>query len=137
MTTLLAIIVTCGVTKIRTSNGGCQLSVELPLLCQANPFSHASFLQVTGENLVPMTLQKQNVVTAVIADVLTPSAVFYINCTAVEQSSAAPGSNTSTAVVSLILQQDADAVYIGHVTFLMLHCDFPLTQKASLLSVCS
>lgn len=71
-------------------------------------------LAVTGNNLVPMTLQKQNVVTAVIADVLTPSAVFYINCTAVNQVSAAPGSNSSTAVVSLVLQLDADAVYIGH-----------------------
>ena len=110
----------------------------MSLLRQANIFRHAKCLQVTGDNLVPMTLQKQNVVTAVIADVLTPSAVFYINCTAVNQVSAAPGRNSSTAVVSLVLQQDADAVYIGHVTFLTLPCNFlpPSPSQPHHLSLC-
>ena len=71
--------------------------------------------QVTGENLVPMTLQKQNVVTAVIADVLTPSAVWYIRCMGVHQTSTLPGSNISHAVVSLVVQQDANALWIGQV----------------------
>ena len=75
---------------------------------------------MTGANLIPMTVQKQNVVTAVIADLLTPNAVWYINCIGVHQISPTPGHNSSTAVVSLVLQQDAGAVYIGHVTFMTL-----------------
>ena len=63
-----------------------------------------------------MTLQKQNVVTAVIIDVLTPSGVWYIDCIGVNQTSPAEGSNISTAVVSMVLQQDAGAVYIGQVS---------------------
>lgn len=62
-----------------------------------------------------MTIQKQNVVMAVVADVLTPNAVWFINCTRVNQTSAAPGTNRSTAVVSLIVEQDAEALYVGQV----------------------
>ena len=65
---------------------------------------------------MPMTLQKQNAVTAVIADVLTPSAVWYIRCIAVRQTSPMPGSNISRAVVSLVVQQDANALWIGQVS---------------------
>lgn len=73
-------------------------------------------MQVTGDNLIPMTVQKQNVVTAVIADVLTPNAVWFTHCIGVNQTSPALDSNTSTAVVSLVLEQDAEALYIGQVS---------------------
>lgn len=117
----------------------CDQGAYFLLICHyCDKQTYSDMQQVTGNNLVPMTLQKQNVVTAVIADVLTPSAVFYINCTAVNQVSAAPGSNSSTAVVSLVLQQDADAVYIGHVTFLTLPCNFllPSPSQPHHLSLC-
>ena len=70
---------------------------------------------MTGGNLVPMTLQKQNVVIAVVADIVAYAAVWYIKCIGVKQSSPAPGSANSTAVVSLVVQQDANAQFVGEV----------------------
>ena len=72
-------------------------------------------LQATGGNLVPMTVQKQNVVMAVAADILAYATVWYIKCLGVKQSSPAPGATNSTAVVSLLVQQDANAQFVGEV----------------------
>ena len=72
-------------------------------------------MQVTGENLVPMTIQKQNVVTAAVAKYLESASVFIITPIGVRQTSPEPGSNTSTAMQSMIVQQDVKALYIEQV----------------------
>ena len=72
-------------------------------------------MQVTGENLIPMTIQKQNVVTAAVAKYLESASVFIITPIGVRQTSSEPGSNTSTAIQSLIVQQDVKALYIEQV----------------------
>ncbi|DBA88396.1 TPA: hypothetical protein ACH3X2_004890 [Trebouxia sp. C0005] len=65
-------------------------------------------LKVTGANLVPFTLQKQNAVSATVADLL-PS-VFSVRLVSVEQNSPEAGQNISSAEVSLVVQQGASAI---------------------------
>ena len=72
-------------------------------------------MQVTGDNLVPMTIQKQNVVTAVVSNILAFAAVWLITPIGVRQTSPEPGSNISTAIQSMIVQQDANALFVGQV----------------------
>jgi len=72
-------------------------------------------LQVKGANLVPMTLQKQNLVIAVLADLLAFAAVWQIRCIAVHQNSLLAGQDISSAVISFVAQQDADALFVGQV----------------------
>ena len=72
-------------------------------------------MQVNGRNLVPMTLQKQNIVTASLADTLAFAAVWNIRCIEVRQESLQSGLNTSSAVMSYVMQQDADALFVGQV----------------------
>jgi len=72
-------------------------------------------LQVTGANLVPMTIQKQNLVIAVLADLLASAAVWQIRCIAVNQNSPVAGQDISSAVISFVVQQDADALFVGKV----------------------
>ena len=71
--------------------------------------------QVTGANLVPMTLQKQNLVIAVLADLLAFAAVWQIRCIAVHQKSVVAGRDTTSAVITFVAQQDADALFVGQV----------------------
>ncbi|KAL0053929.1 hypothetical protein WJX82_001314 [Trebouxia sp. C0006] len=70
-------------------------------------------LKVKGANLVPMTLQKQNLVIAVLADLLAFAAVWQIRCIAVHQNSLLAGQDISSAVISFVAQQDADALFVG------------------------
>jgi len=63
---------------------------------------------VTGANLVPFTLQKQNAVSATVADLL-PS-VFSVRLVSVDQTSPEAGQSISSADVSLVVQQDANAI---------------------------
>lgn len=70
-------------------------------------------LKVTGANLVPMTLQKQNLVIAVLADLLAFAAVWQIRCIAVHQKSVVAGRDTTSAVITFVAQQDADALFVG------------------------
>ncbi len=63
---------------------------------------------MTGANLVPFTLQKQNAVSATIADLL-PS-VFSVRLISVDQTSPGAGQSISSADVSLVVQQDASAI---------------------------
>lgn len=65
-------------------------------------------LQVTGANLIPFTLQKQNAVAAAVADLL-PS-VFSVRLISVDQASPEAGQSISSAEVSLVVQQDASAI---------------------------
>ena len=73
-------------------------------------------LQVTGTNLVPFTLQKQNLVTAVVADLLSFAAVFSVRLSSVDQTSPEPGQELSSADVFLVVQQDASALFVGEVS---------------------
>lgn len=75
-------------------------------------------MQVTGQHLVHMTIQKQNVITAVLADLLSSAEVWYIRCTAVNQASPDPGQNVSSAFISFVVQQDASALSVGQVNTL-------------------
>ena len=84
-------------------------------LCIPSHTTHV-LLQVTGANLVPFTLQKQNLVTSVIADLLSFAAVISIRLSSVEQTSPEPGQHISSAVLSLIVQQDASALFAGQVS---------------------
>lgn len=70
---------------------------------------------MNGRNLVPMTLQKQNVVTASLADTLAFAAVWNIRCIEVRQESLQSGLETSPAVMSYVMQQDAAALFVGQV----------------------
>ena len=79
---------------------------------------HVTDMQVTGQHLVPMTIQKQNVITAVLADLLSFAEVWYIRCTAVNQASPHPGQNVSSAFISFVVQQDASALSVGQVNSL-------------------
>ncbi len=63
---------------------------------------------MTGANLVPFTLQKQNAVSATVADLL-PS-VFSVRLISVDQTSPEAGQSISSADVSLVVQQDANAI---------------------------
>jgi len=65
-------------------------------------------LQVTGANLVPFTIQKQNALSATVADLL-PS-VFSVRLILVDQTSPEAGQSISSAEVSLVVQQDASAI---------------------------
>ncbi len=69
--------------------------------------------QVNGANLVPFTLQKQNLVSAVVADLLSFAAVFSVRLISVDQTSPEPGQNVSSADVALVVQQDASALFVG------------------------
>ena len=72
-------------------------------------------LQVTGSDLVPMTVQKQNAVIAVLEDLMAFAGVWYIRCIAVNQTSVPPGQTVSSANVTIAIQQDAAALYVGQV----------------------
>lgn len=74
---------------------------------------HDAVLQVTGANLVPFTLQKQNAVSTAVADLLSFAAVFSVRMVSVDQSSPGPGLDISSANVSLVVQQDASAIFVG------------------------
>ena len=80
---------------------------------------------------MPMTVQKQNVVIAVVADILAYATVFYIKCLGVTQRSPAPGSVNSTAVVSLVVQQDASAQFVGEVSKALITVHVPLADLAN------
>lgn len=69
-------------------------------------------LKVTGANLVPFTLQKQNAVSATISDQLRFDSVFSVRLISVDQNSPEPGQNVSSAEVSLVVQQDESALYV-------------------------
>lgn len=71
---------------------------------------------MTGANLVPFTLQKQNLVTAVVADLLSFAAVFSVRLSSVDQTSVKPGHEFSSADVVLVVQQDASALFAGEVS---------------------
>lgn len=62
-----------------------------------------------------MTLQKQNLVISVLADLLAFAAVWQIQCIAVHQNSLLAGQDISSAVISFVAQQDADALFVGQV----------------------
>ncbi len=81
-------------------------------------------LQVTGANLVTMTNQKQNLVIAVLADLLAFAAVWQIRCISVNQNSPMAGQDISSAVIAFVVQQDADALFVGQVCS-SLFLDFP------------
>ena len=63
-----------------------------------------------------MTVQKQNVVTAVLGDLLAFAAVWYIRCLAVNQSNPEAGQNSSTADMTYAIQQDANDLFVGQVS---------------------
>lgn len=63
--------------------------------------------------MVPMTLQKQNLVIAVLADLLAFAAVWQIRCIAVNQKSLVAERDVSSAVITFVTQQDADALFVG------------------------
>ncbi len=65
--------------------------------------------------MVPMTIHKQNLVIAALADLLVFAAVWQIRCIAVNQNSVLAGQVISSAVISFVVQQDADALYVGQV----------------------
>ena len=92
-------------------------------------------LQVTGPNLVPFTLQKQNAVSATVADLLP--AVFSVRLISVEQSSPELGQNVSAADVSLVVQQDASAIFVGQVWTSFLTVDADLKDSAIEHAFCS
>ena len=73
-------------------------------------------MQVTGANLVPFTLQKQNLVVTVLGDLLAFASVFAIRLERVEQQSPFPGSESSTASLFIIVQQDDRDLFIPEVT---------------------
>ena len=73
------------------------------------------FMQVTGANLVPFTLQKQNAVSATISDQLRFASVFSVRFISVDQNSPEPGQDVSSAEVSLVVQQDESALYVEEV----------------------
>lgn len=83
---------------------------------------------MTGANLVPFTLQKQNAVSATLADLLP--AVFSVRLTSVEQTSLEAGQNVSTADVSLVVQQDAGAIFVGQVWTCLLTLDASMIDSA-------
>lgn len=72
-------------------------------------------LQITGANLVPFTLQKQNVVTAVLSELLASVEVWQLQCLGVNQTSLGPGTSNSTASLTYVLQQSATALFVGQV----------------------
>lgn len=83
---------------------------------------------MTGANLVPFTLQKQNAVSATLADLLP--AVFSVRLTSVEQNSLEAGQNVSTADVSLVVQQDAGAIFVGQVRTCLMTVDANMKDGA-------
>ena len=89
-------------------------------LCARNLFQLllarlAVSMQVTGTNLVPFTLQKQNVVAATVSDQLRFASVFSVRLISVDQNSPEAGHHVSSAELSLIVQQDDSALYVGEV----------------------
>ena len=79
-------------------------------------------MQVTGANLVPLTLQKQNMVTAVLTDLLAFALVFSVRLIRVEQQGALPGSDISTASLFIVTQQDDRGLFVGEVSSKALRC---------------
>ena len=84
-------------------------------------------MQVTGANLVPFTLQKQNLVTAVLSDLLSFASVFSVRLICVEQQTPFPGDDISTASLFVVTQQDTRDLFVGEVS----------TQSADLQSFAS
>ena len=64
---------------------------------------------------MPFTLQTQNVVTAVLSELLSTVQVWQLQCLGVNQTSPEPGSSNSTALLTYVLQQEATALYVGQV----------------------
>ena len=91
-------------------------------------------LQVTGANLVPFTLQKQNMVTAVLTDLLAFALVFSVRLLCVEQQGALPGSDISTASLFIVTQQDDRGLYVGEVSSKALRC--PLFVYVCISDLC-
>lgn len=75
-------------------------------------------VQVTGANLVPFTLQKQNALAATLGDQLRFASVFSVRLISVDQRSPSSGLNVSSADVSFVVQQNDDALYVGEVCHL-------------------
>ena len=88
-----------------------------------------------GANLVPFTLQKQNAVSATLADLLP--AVFSVRLISVEQTSPEAGQNVSTANVVLVVQQDASAMFVGQVRTRLLTVDANMKDGAFGNAFCS
>lgn len=79
-------------------------------------------MQVTGANLVPFTLQKQNLVLTVLGDLLAFASVFAIRLERVEQQSPFPGSEISTASLFIVVQQDDRGLFSPEVMQLCCLC---------------
>ena len=91
-------------------------------------------MQVTGANLVPFTLQKQNMVTAVLTDLLAFASVFSVRLIRVEQQGALPGSDISTASLFIVTQQDNRGLFVGEVSGKALRC--PLFVYVCISDLC-
>ena len=92
---------------------------------------HVCTVQVTGANLVPFTLQKQNLVTAVLADLLSFASVFSVRLIRVEQQTPLPGQDISTASLFIVTQQDTRDLFVGEVSI----CSVYLLSLASITRV--
>lgn len=74
--------------------------------------SHLVHLEVTGANLVPFALEKQNLVMTVLTELLAFASVFSVRLIRVEQQSVSPGQDISTASLFLVAQQDMSGLFM-------------------------
>lgn len=76
--------------------------------------------QVSGVNLVPFTLQKQNLAMALLSSLLAPAEVWQLQCIEVNQTSPpleeGAAGDISTADLTYVLQQRTAAPYVGEVS---------------------
>lgn len=72
-------------------------------------------VQVSGANLVPTSLQTQNLITEVLLDLLASDHVFLIRLTSVDETSSSDGSGT--AKMTYIMQKNSETSDISVVCF--------------------
>lgn len=70
---------------------------------------------MTGANLVPFTLEKQNLVSTILTELLAFASVFSVRLIRVEQQSVNPGQNISTASLFIVAQQDMSGLFLPEV----------------------
>lgn len=83
-------------------------------------------MQVSGTNVVPTSLQKQNLITDTLLTLLASDHVFLIRLKAVDEVTL-PG-NQGSAVMAYVMQKSSDTVAIGTVSLVV----FPQCPVCSL-----
>ena len=81
---------------------------------------------------MPFTLQKENIVIAVLTDLLAFASVFSVRLIRVELHAALPGTDFRTASLFIVTQQDDRGLFVGEVSSKALCCSLFVCEQAVL-----